>query len=105
MDHWKRAMAAIAECPNVTFKVSALIEMWAAFHDGWTAAEAVAPFAQFIRAEAGIERLIWASDWPVVLIAGDYDDAVSSILEGIGELSPAEEAKLFGENAAKFYRL
>ena len=105
LDDWKRGMAAIARCPNVTFKVSALIEMWGAFHDGWTAAEAVAPFARFIRAEAGIDRLIWASDWPVVLMAGDYDDAVSSTLEGIGELSVAEEEKLFGENAAKFYRL
>ena len=38
-------------------------------------------------------------------MAGHYDDAVSSTLEGIGELSAAEEEKLFGENAAKFYRL
>ena len=105
VEDWKRGMAAIARHPNVVFKVSALIEMWGAFHDGWSAADAVAPFAQFIRAEAGIDRLIWASDWPVVLMAGDYNDAVNSILEGIGALSGAEEEKLFGENAAKFYRL
>ena len=43
LDEWKRGMAAIAECPNVVFKVSALIEMWGAFHDGWTAEDAVAP--------------------------------------------------------------
>lgn len=105
LDDWKRGMAAIAECPNVVFKVSALVEMWNAFNEGWTVEAAVAPFVQFIRAEAGIDRLIWASDWPVVLMAGDYDDAIESTLEGIGALSADEEGKLFGENAAKFYRL
>ena len=105
IDDWQRGMAAIAACPNVTFKVSALVEMWGAFNDGWTVEDAVTPFVQFIRAEAGIERLIWASDWPVVLMAGDYDDSIESTLEGIGELTPGEEEMLFGENAAKFYRL
>jgi L-fuconolactonase len=105
VDDWKRDIAAIAAFPNITFKVSALVEMWDAFNDGWTVADSVTPFARFIRAEAGIERLFWASDWPVVLMAGDYDDSIESTLEGIGELTSEEEAMLFGENAAEFYRL
>ncbi len=105
IDDWKRTMAAIAAFPNVTFKVSALVEMWGAFNNGWTVEDAVTPFARFIRKEAGIERLIWASDWPVVLMAGDYTDAIESTLEGIGDLTAEEEAMLFGENAANFYRL
>ena len=105
LEDWKRGMSAIAQCTNVFFKVSALIDMWVAYKSGWTVADAVTPFAQFIRSEAGIDRLMWASDWPVALTAGEYDDTISSTLAGIGDLSADEEAKLFGENAVSFYRL
>ena len=105
LEDWRRGMSAIAQCPNVFFKVSALIDMWVAYKSAWTVADAVTPFAQFIRSEAGIDRLMWASDWPVALTAGDYEDTISSTLAGIGDLSADEEAKLFGENAVSFYRL
>lgn len=102
---WQRAIERVAAYPNVVFKVSALVEMHQVRHGRWSVQEAVAPYARFVRAVAGIDRCIWASDWPVCLLAGDYDDTLQSARDGIGELSAEDEAKLFGANAARFYRV
>jgi L-fuconolactonase len=49
---------------------------------------------------------MFGSDWPVCLCAGSYDqvlDALSSILAP--HLDEASTAAVFGDNAARFYKL
>ena len=105
IEEWKPAIERVAQHPNVVFKVSALPEMYAVRHGGWSVEEAVTPYVRLVREAAGIDRMIWASDWPVCLLAGDYDEVVEAVREGAGTLSDAEQARLFGENASAFYRV
>ena len=51
----------------------------------------------------GAERLIWGSDWPVLTLAGSYDewlDLTGALLEG---LAAPERHAVMGGNAARFY--
>ena len=51
----------------------------------------------------GPGRLIWGSDWPVLTLAGSYDewlDLTGALLEG---LAAPERHAVMGGNAARFY--
>ena len=50
----------------------------------------------------GFDRLLWGSDWPVLLLAGSYQGWLSMCLELVPE---SEQEKVFGGNARRFYRL
>jgi L-fuconolactonase len=46
---------------------------------------------------------MYGSDWPVCLLAGNYD-RVHGIAAGFAtQFSSADQARFFGGNAAKFY--
>jgi L-fuconolactonase len=49
---------------------------------------------------------LYGSDWPVCLLAGDYGSGYRAVREILApSLTSEREAKLFGENASRFYRL
>jgi len=55
--------------------------------------------------EFGIDRLLFGSDWPVILVSGIYVQW-KSLLEKFMENFPEEEKqKFFGYNAIRFYNL
>jgi L-fuconolactonase len=98
---WAAATEALARHPNVHCKLSGL----------WTEAgadigsEAIRPYAAHLLAVFGPERLMWGSDWPVVELAGSYADWFEQAELLLAGLSSADRAKIFGGNAAHFYRL
>jgi L-fuconolactonase len=57
----------------------------------------------------GPRRLVWGSDWPVLLLAADYADwctLTEQLLERVDPpATPAERAAVLGDNAASLYRL
>jgi L-fuconolactonase len=63
------------------------------------------PLAEFLRTTFGLERMMWGSNWPVELLGGSYETALTTMRAGIEPLSAAERAALFGGNAARFYRV
>jgi L-fuconolactonase len=98
---WAAATDALARQPNVHCKLSGL----------WTEAgadigsEAIRPYAAHLLAVFGPERLMWGSDWPVVELAGSYADWFEQAELLLAGLSSADRARVFGGNAAHFYRL
>jgi L-fuconolactonase len=48
---------------------------------------------------------MFGSDWPVCLLAGDYDDIVDIVENYFSSYSQNEKDNIFGLNANKFYRL
>jgi L-fuconolactonase len=50
----------------------------------------------------GPERLMWGSDWPVVLLAGSYREWFDTTRDLIG-FDEGGLASLFGGTAARFY--
>jgi L-fuconolactonase len=53
----------------------------------------------------GTERLMYGSDWPVCLVAGDYAQVKGIIETYTEDFSDSEKNKVFGENATKFYSI
>lgn len=53
----------------------------------------------------GIDRLLFGSDWPVCTLAAPYHTVVGLIESWSRSFSESEKAKIWSENAKKFYML
>jgi L-fuconolactonase len=102
LEPWATQLTAAAAHPNVFAKVSGLNTV--ADPEHWSA-EDLRPFVEAAIREFGPDRLMFGSDWPVCLMAGDYvrvwEETVRA-LEWVSE--PAVDAVL-GGTAAAVYRL
>jgi L-fuconolactonase len=65
----------------------------------------LAPFVELLLAQFGPRRVLWGSDWPVVLLAADYERWWELSLQLLRGLSGGEQARVLGGNAQDFYRL
>jgi L-fuconolactonase len=99
---WAGLIATVAEIPNVRCKVSGMVTEAA---PGW-ALEDFRPYVRHVAACFGPDRLIFGSDWPVCTLAGGYGDVMALARTLLSELyGPEDLHKIFGTNAAAFYRL
>lgn len=99
LDPWRADIAALATLGNVFCKLSGLRTEQAA---GQPAA-ALAPYVDHLVATFG-DRLMWGSDWPVLLLSGDtYGDWLDTA-RALAGLDAAGEAMLFAGCARRFYR-
>jgi L-fuconolactonase len=99
---WEAQIREIAQNKNVFCKVSGLIteadwKLWKA--------DDFKPYLDVVFDAFGAERLMFGSDWPVCLQAGTYRQAKQLIEDYVKGFSPADNAKVFGGNAARFYGL
>lgn len=53
----------------------------------------------------GPSRLMFGSDWPVCLVAAQYEQVVSLLDKHLGSLTLAEQEAIWYKNAEEFYRL
>jgi L-fuconolactonase len=53
----------------------------------------------------GAERVLWGSDWPVMLLNANYPDWLAAAKQFIASQSAAERSAIFHDNAIRFYRL
>jgi L-fuconolactonase len=100
LDPWRAELRLLAESPHVACKLSGLVTQadWRA----WRPADC-RPYLDHAYAVFGEERVMFGSDWPVCLLAADYARVHALIDEWAAALSDSARAKLFGENAARFY--
>jgi L-fuconolactonase len=99
---WVSLVGELAGRPNVSCKLSGLITEAG---PGWTAAR-IAPFADRLLDHFAPGRLMFGSDWPVCTQTASYGEVTGlagSLLAG--RLGAAEQAAVFGGNAAAAYRL
>lgn len=97
---WKRAMAALAGCPNVTVKISGLGQPGAA----WT----VAANGGIVRTTIdhfGVERCMFASNFPVDSLCATLVTIYRGFREIVRDFSPAEQRALFHDNAVGIYAM
>ena len=97
---WREQIRDIAKSPNVLCKVSGLVTE--ARHDGWKADD-FRPYLDVVFEAFTPERLMFGSDWPVCLLAASYAQVHALIADYTRALSPAQQAGVFGGNAARFY--
>jgi L-fuconolactonase len=101
---WKADLRAAAEHPNVHAKVSGLNT--AADPLTWTAAD-LQESVGFALEVFGPKRLMFGSDWPVAILAGDYAKVwreTNAVLDSLA-VSPNDRAAILGENAASLYSI
>lgn len=102
---WRHGMAELAALPQVHCKFSGLLtELHAAQRSSAAACVAgVRPVWDALLQWFGPSRLMWGSDWPVVTLAGSYDQWLATAQACIGELSPADQDAVWGGTAQRFY--
>jgi L-fuconolactonase len=98
---WKQNIAQIAKRPNIVCKLSGLVTEARA---GWQFAD-LRPAVDYVLACFGPKRLLWGSDWPLVNLAGGYARWLDAAETLLADLSTAEKAAVFGDNAAEIYLL
>jgi L-fuconolactonase len=99
---WAGLVERLAELPNVTCKLSGLLTEadWAT----WTIDD-LTPYADHVLAVFGPSRVMFGSDWPVSLLAADYERVVATTRELAAGLTAAEVERVFGGTALEIYRL
>jgi L-fuconolactonase len=101
LEGWAAPFAELAKLPNVWCKLSGIVTVAA---QQWTI-EDLAPYVEHALKAFTPARLVWGSDWPVVLKASDYRhwvDATRTLLAGLPE---ADQRRILHDNASTFYRL
>jgi L-fuconolactonase len=68
----------------------------------WTPA-LLQPYIDVVLAAFGPRRIMYGSDWPVVLLAGDYERWYRTVTVAISKLSKPEQDRIMGETAREAY--
>lgn len=102
IDEWKSLMQEMAEHPNIYCKLSGLFTE--AKWKEWSAGDFY-PYLDVVFDAFGTDRLMFGSDWPVILLSGIYVQWKSLLDKYMENFDSEEKEKVFGENAIRFYNL
>lgn len=95
---WTDDIARLTACPNTFCKLSGLVTEAG---PAWSS-DGLCPFVERLLRSFGPDRLLWGSDWPVLLPAASY----AGWLAAARALVPAPaHAAVFGGTARRAYRL
>ncbi len=100
--NWNLLIKKIAKHPNVHCKLSGLFTE-AAWKE-WSPADFY-PYFDTVFEAFGMNRIIFGSDWPVVLLSGIYVQWKSLIEKYMEPFKAEDKEKVFGGNAKMFYGL
>jgi L-fuconolactonase len=99
---WANLMLAIGQQKNVYCKMSGIITE--ADYQSWTI-EQIRPYMELVLKAFGSDRILFGSDWPVCLVAGNYQKVKQLVTDFIADLTPKEQVSIMGENAINYYNL
>lgn len=100
---WSSQLTRLADCPNVAIKISVGIDALTAWHS-WQPT-ALRRYVDQALALFGPDRAMLASNWPVVLLRADYQQAWTDLsrLALAGRLDAAGRAAILGGTAQEWY--
>jgi predicted TIM-barrel fold metal-dependent hydrolase len=96
---WREGMATMAEAPNAACKISGL----GMTDPAWTI-ESLRPWVLGCIEAFGVDRCMFATNWPVDRLFSSYPDLVAAYREIVADFSADEQRKLFADNARRWYR-
>ena len=99
---WASDLARAAEHPQVAVKLSAL-EL-RADRRRWKPSD-LQRYVDHALERFGPERMMWASNWPVSLMGGDYERLFRGHTETLRALGDEERAQVLGGTVARVYQL
>ncbi|MFI5132945.1 MAG: amidohydrolase family protein [Chitinophagales bacterium] len=99
---WKSLIKEIAQAPDVYCKLSGLFTE--ATWKEWSAGDFY-PYLDVLFEAFGTNRLLFGSDWPVMLLSGIYVQWKSLLEKYMENFQEEDRQKVFGLNAIEFYNL
>ncbi len=98
---WAADMQRLARNTDVCCKLSGLVTEAG---PDWRR-EDILPIIEILLEAFGPRRLMWGSDWPVLLTAGSYAVWRELSLAALSAQTDADRAGILGATAVRFYRL
>jgi L-fuconolactonase len=102
IDIWAGLLEPFRGLPNVSCKLSGMVTE-AGWTD-WTPAQ-LRPYVRTALDIFGTKRVMYGSDWPVALLAGQYGVVKQALEEALPPLPRDDWAMVFGGTAIESYRL
>ncbi len=99
LEPWRADMAALALRPNVSVKLSGLVTE----AGGAWSKERLSPYASHLIDVFGADRVMYGSDWPVLLLDADYAQWFAAARALTAERTEPEKQAIFAGTAARFY--
>lgn len=99
---WATHMKTIAQASHVYVKLSGLLTEGDWFNPD---KQLIFRCLDVVFERFGTERLVFGSDWPVVLLSNNYSYWLQMVSEYMQQFSKQEQQLVFGDNATKFYKL
>lgn len=98
---WAAEIARLARLPNVYCKLSGLVtEARPGFTD-----EDLRFYVMHLLESFGPKRLMWGSDWPVLLLATSYAEWLGTCEKLLAGLDDGSKARIFGGTAQRLYAI
>jgi len=102
LEPWATHIRVLGKFENVCCKISGMVTE--ADWQNWSP-EDFKPYLDTVTEAFGTKRLMFGSDWPVCLVAGEYEEVKSLAANYFTSFSETEKAAIFGGNAARFYQI
>ena len=94
-------MQLLAKKPTAICKISGIV---ANTPEKWTP-ELLAPVVNHCLDTFGPDRVVFGGDWPICLKRAALREWIDALAQIVSSRPKDEQAKLWAENARKFYRL
>jgi L-fuconolactonase len=99
---WAAQIARAAEHCNVAIKLSIGLDI--IMRQRWST-RSICRYSDHVLDQFGPERVMAASNWPVILLGASYEEAWSGITALVAGLSADEQRAVLGETAMRIYGL
>jgi L-fuconolactonase len=97
LEPWAALIGDLAKIPNVFCKISGMVT-----EANWTDWESddFESYLDIVSEAFGPDRLLYGSDWPVCVLAAEYQKVYSLVFNKFGN-----DQRIFGDNCARFYKI
>lgn len=102
LEPWRAQIRELARRPHVYCKISGMCTE--ADWQTWTPQQ-LRPYFDVVLESFGPRRLMFGSDWPVCLLACEYQRWVQTIRDWVAPLSKHEQERIWGETVIEAYNL
>ena len=99
-NHWKQGMQTAAQAENIICKISGL----GMGDHNWTV-DSIRPYVLHCIEMFGVERSLFATNWPVDSLWSDYDTIVNAYDEITRDFTEDERRAIFSSNTERLYRI
>ncbi len=100
---WASKLSRLAACPNVALKLSVGVDVLTAL-PRWDP-ELLGRYVTWALDCFGADRLMLASNWPVILLRRSYVDVLADVNRALGSVDAAGLAEIRSGTARRWYRL